>query len=149
MNIKHNFFKNTFFPSTIIELAKLDSAIRNSTSCNSFKESILKFIIPAQNSILQCQNHKAIKYIKRLRVDFSLIHDHKFKYSFQDTINWRCTFSLEAETTNDFVLHCPYYEKECHILITSIGSIKSSILDQNDNKLVKILFCSLDNLIET
>ena len=87
MNIKHNFFKNTFFPSTIIELAKLDSAIRNSTSCNSFKESILKFIIPAQNSILQCQNHKAIKYIKRLRVDFSLIHDHKFKYSFQDTIN--------------------------------------------------------------
>ena len=41
MNIKHNFFKNTFFPSTIIEWNKLDPAIRNSASFNSFKESIL------------------------------------------------------------------------------------------------------------
>ena len=29
MNIKYNFFKNTFFPSTIIEWNKLDPAIRN------------------------------------------------------------------------------------------------------------------------
>ena len=36
MNIKHNFFKNTFFLSTIIEWNKFDPAIRNSTSFNSF-----------------------------------------------------------------------------------------------------------------
>ena len=55
MNIKHNFFKNTLFPSTITEWNKLDPAIQNSTSFNSFKESILKFIRPASNSIFQCQ----------------------------------------------------------------------------------------------
>ena len=45
MNIKHNFFKNTFFPSTIIDCSKLDPATRSSTSFNSFKESILKDIV--------------------------------------------------------------------------------------------------------
>ena len=52
MNIRHNLFKNTFFPSTIMECNKLDPAIRNLTSFNSFKESILKFIRPAPNRIL-------------------------------------------------------------------------------------------------
>ena len=61
MYIKHNFFENTFFPSTIIEWNRLDPAIRNSKSFNSFKESILKFIRPAPNSIFQCHNPKGIK----------------------------------------------------------------------------------------
>ena len=51
MNVKHNFFKNTFFPSTIIEWNKLDLEICNSASFDSFKESIGKFIRPAPNSI--------------------------------------------------------------------------------------------------
>ena len=58
MNIKHNFFKDIFFPLSIIGWNKLDLAIRNSTSFNSFKESILKFIRPAPNSIFQCRNPK-------------------------------------------------------------------------------------------
>ena len=50
MNIKDNFFKNTFFPSTIIEWNKLDPANRNSTS--------FKFIRSAPNSIFQYHNSK-------------------------------------------------------------------------------------------
>ena len=62
MNVKHNFFKNSFFPSTIIEWNKLDPEIRNSASFYSFKENILTFIRPAPNSIFQCHNPKGIKY---------------------------------------------------------------------------------------
>ena len=58
MNIKHNFFKITFFPSTIIEWNKIDPAIRNSTS----------FIRTSPNSIFQCHNPNVIKYFTRLRV---------------------------------------------------------------------------------
>ena len=112
MNIKHNFFKNTFFPSTIIEWNKLDPATRNSTSFNSFKESILRFIRLAPSSIFQCQNPKGIKYLKRLRVTFSHLRDHKFKHSFQDTINPLCFYSLKLGTTNHLTLHCPYYENK-------------------------------------
>ena len=142
MNVKHNVFKNTFFPSTIIEWNKLDPEIHNSTSFDSFQESILKFIRPAPNSIFQCHNPKGIKYLTRLRVNISHLPHHKFKHSFQDTINPLCTCSLEAETTIHFILHCPYYENERHILLASIRSIKSSIL-------VKTLLYGLDRLSET
>ena len=82
MNIKYNFFKNIFLLSTIIEWNKLDPAIRN-----SFKESIFKFIRPAPNNIFQYHNPKGIKYFTRLRKNFNSLRDHKFKHSFQGTIN--------------------------------------------------------------
>ena len=136
MNVKHNFLKNTFFPSTIIEWNKVDPEIRNSTSLDSFRESILKFIRPAPNNIFQCHNPKGIKYLTGLRVNFSHLRDPKFKDPFQ-------------ETTIHFILHCPYYENEHHILLPSIRSIKSSILDQNDNNIVKALLYRLDSPSET
>ena len=47
---KHNFFKNYFFPSAIIEWNNLDPNLRNSKSISVFKEKILNFIRPFQNS---------------------------------------------------------------------------------------------------
>ena len=37
LSFKHNFFKNTFFPLTILEWNKLDSSLQNSDSHNVFK----------------------------------------------------------------------------------------------------------------
>ena len=68
---KHNFFKNTFFPSTILEWNKLDPSLRNSSSYNVFKNSILKFIRPFPNKIFQCHNAKGIKLVTRLRLGLS------------------------------------------------------------------------------
>ena len=42
-NIKQNFCKNYFFPSTIIELNNLDSNLRNLENFGAFKNNILKF----------------------------------------------------------------------------------------------------------
>ena len=49
--VKHNYFKNSFFPSTVIEWNKLDLNIRNAESLTNFKSKILKFIRPFENSI--------------------------------------------------------------------------------------------------
>ena len=38
INVKHDFFKKTFFPSTIIEWNKLDWKIKNSKSIETFKK---------------------------------------------------------------------------------------------------------------
>ena len=46
IKIKHNFFKNNFFPSAIIEWNRLDPAIRNAESSGIFKINILKFLDP-------------------------------------------------------------------------------------------------------
>ena len=43
---KHNFFKNSFFPSAIIECNNLYPNLRNSKSISVFKEKILNFIRP-------------------------------------------------------------------------------------------------------
>ena len=45
-NVKHTFFKNSLFPSTVIEWNNRDKSIRNSESFALFKKSILQFIRP-------------------------------------------------------------------------------------------------------
>ena len=63
INVKHDFFKNTFFPSTIIEWNKLDWKIKNSESIETFKKRILSFIRPSLNSTFDWHNPKAIKLL--------------------------------------------------------------------------------------
>ena len=53
---KSNFFKNSFFPSTITEWNKVDHDIRNSDSFNVFKLSLLKFVKTVVNSIFEINN---------------------------------------------------------------------------------------------
>ena len=72
LKTRHTFFKNSFFPSTIIEWNKLDHNIRNSSSFNIFRKSILKFIRPSANSLFNCHNPKEIKFITRLRLGLRL-----------------------------------------------------------------------------
>ena len=83
LNIKHNFFKNSIFPSVIAEWNKLDSDIRNLNSLSLFKSRILKFIRPNPNSIFNCHNPKAIKYLSKIRLGLRYLREHKFKHSFQ------------------------------------------------------------------
>ena len=65
IKIKHNFFKNTFLPSAIIEWNKLDLAIRNAESLGIFKSNILKFFRPTPRSFFNCYNHKGIRLMTR------------------------------------------------------------------------------------
>ena len=55
-NTKYNFFRNSFFPSTLVEWNNLDINIRNSESYATFKKSILRFIRPSENPIFNCHN---------------------------------------------------------------------------------------------
>ena len=94
-NIKYNFFKNSFFPSVIAEWNKLDSDIRNLNSLSLFKSRILKFIRPNPNSIFNCHNPKAIKYLSG--PGLSHLREQKFKHSFQDTLNPICACGSDIE----------------------------------------------------
>ena len=64
--VKH-IFKNTFFPSVIIELYKLDPEIQNAPRLNIFKKNILMFVRPTPINIFSCQNQKSIKYFDKVR----------------------------------------------------------------------------------
>ena len=86
-NVKHDYFKNSFFPSTVIEWKKLDSNIRNSESLALFKKRILAFIRPFANSTFQCYNPKGLKLITRLRLGLSHLRFHKFKHTLTPICN--------------------------------------------------------------
>ena len=70
-NIKHNFYQNSFFPSTIIEWNNLDSNLYNSETFGIFKNNILKFIRLKPNRFFNCCNLKGIRLITRLRLELS------------------------------------------------------------------------------
>ena len=103
-NIKHNCFKNSFIPSSIVEWNKLSSNIRNSESPGIFRKRILPFMRRSANSTFQCHNPKGLKLITRLRLRFSHLPFHKSKHSFQDTLNliFNCG---TGETTVHYLLH--------------------------------------------
>ena len=88
---KHNFFKNSFFPSAIIEWNNLDPNLRNSRVFESLRKKYLTlYDLPQILFIYQIRNPKGIKLITRLRLGLSHLKEHKFKRSFQDTINPLC-----------------------------------------------------------
>ena len=90
-NVKHEYFRNSFFPSTVIEWNKLDNNIRNSESVSAFKKQILKFIRPSPNSTFNVHNPHGIKLLTRLRVGLSHLREHKFRHNFQDSLTHSAT----------------------------------------------------------
>ena len=122
-----------------IEWNKLDPEIQNASSLNIFKNNILKFIRPTANNILGCYNLTGIKYLTRLRLGLSHLHEHKFKNNFQDTLNPFCTCGCNIENTCHFLLHCPNFLTERNTLLNKITNIDSNILNQADATITKTL----------
>ena len=52
----HNFFKNSFFPSMINEWSNVDPNLRNSDTYGTFKNTILKYVRPSPNSVVNPLN---------------------------------------------------------------------------------------------
>ena len=67
-NVKHGYFKISFFPSTIIEWNNLDSNIKNSESLALLRKRLLTFIKPSANSTFHCHGSNGVKLITRLRL---------------------------------------------------------------------------------
>ena len=126
-------------PSTFIEWNKLDHNIRNSSSFNIFRKSILKFIRASANSLFNCHNPKGIKFITRLRLGLSHLREHKFKHSFQDSLNPTCSCGLDIESAAHFLLHCPTYITERRTLLSTVENIDNNLLDLCEPVLIRTL----------
>ena len=139
------FSRTLFFPSTIIEWNKLDLKIKNSESIKTFKKRILSFIRPSPNSTFNCHNPKGIKLLSRLRLGLSHLREHKFKHSFQDSLNPFCSCGKsEVETSSYYLLDWA----ERLALQKTIKNIDMSILQQSDSKFTSVLLfgdASFDN----
>ena len=79
---KQSFLKNTFFLPVIIEWSKMDPEIQNTPSLNISKKNILKVMRYTVNNIFGWQNLKRIKYLARLQLGLSHLHENKFRNKF-------------------------------------------------------------------
>ena len=130
------------FPSVAIEWNKLDSSLRKVKSFTDFNNNILIFIRSKPNSVFNFNNSKGLKFVTRLRLRLSLLREHKFKHSFQDSTNplWSC--SLDVESTIHYFLQCPLFTIKRHTLLNTISQIDNKLLDNNESNLTQHLFCN-------
>ena len=90
---------------------------------------------------IDIHNPKGIKLITRLRLGLSHLREHKFKHSFQDTLNPLCNCGQDIESTAHFFLHCPFFINERHTLLSTICSLDNKLLNCTDYDLTqKLLF---------
>ena len=143
------FFKNSFFPSTVIESNNLDKSIRRSESLALFKKSILQFIQPIPNRTFNCHNPTGIKLITRLRLSLSHLRDHKFKHNFLDCLNPICCYGKDIETTVHYLFHCPIFSDDGSVSFSNIRSIDENVLSGSDSRITETLLFGISSFSDT
>ena len=113
--------------------------LKNSLSISKFKKGLLVFIRPKASLVYNIHNPLGLKLLTRLRVNFSHLREHKFRHNFLDTLNPLCSCSLEIESTNHYLLRCPFYTDIRKTLLDNIIDIIGSILNLSEDKLVNLL----------
>ena len=142
---KHDYFKNSFFPSAITEWNKLNCYIRSTDSFKVFKKLLLSFVRPMPNSIYNIHNPLGFKYLTRLRIGFSHLKEHKFKHNFQDSIDPMCSCTSGIETTIHFFLYCANFNNQRQIVFDKIATIDANILTENEDSFVNTLLFGKPN----
>ena len=135
--IQDNYFKNSFFSSTISAWNNLDCKIRNSESLSIFKKNLINVIRPCANSIFNIHNPYRIKLLTRLRLGLSHLCDHKFRHCFQDTLNPLCDCGNDTEITTHFFLHWPSFHIFRQTLLNNIRNINEKILSHGEEQLIQ------------
>ena len=135
-NCLTEYFKSSFFPASLEEWFHLDPSIRNSETINAFKQILLAFIRPRENSNSNIFDSEGLKLLTRLRLGFGHLNEHRFRHNFQERLNPLCTRSLETECTSYCLLHCHCNTPFCTDLT---NSVKTFVLDFSPYEIVKKL----------
>ena len=91
------------------------------------------------NSIFECHNPQGIKFLTRLHLGLSHLREHKFKHSFQDSLNPLCKCGAEVESTSYILLHCPIYNNHWSSLLSTIRNIVCKLLEITEASLTQTL----------
>ena len=145
IKVRHEYFKNSFFPSAISEWNKLDFNIRSSANLNTFKKKFLNFIRPCADSIFDIRNPFGIKLLTRLHLGLSDLHEHKFRHCFQDNLNHLCECGKDIESTVHFFLHCTNLLIPRETLFQKIRNIDDNILSQSETQVTQTLLYGNQN----
>ena len=139
MRCRNDYFKNSFIRYVVREWNKLSTEIRNSTSYQQFRKSLLSFIKPTCSSLFYIHHSVGVKLLVRLRLGFSHLREHKFRHNFHDTLNPLCPCSLEPETTSHYLLHYHNFSSSRLALLNDLNLIDPTMSQLNETALANIL----------
>ena len=80
-----------------------------------------------------------MKFLTRACFGLNHLREHKFKQSFQDSLNPVCKCGAEVESTSYFLLHCPIYNNDRSSLLCTIRNIDCKLLEITNSSLTQTL----------
>ena len=135
--VRTNRFANIYFQNTFMEWNKLDNEVKYSIYITQFKNKLLSIIRPMGNSIYNIHDVIGVRYLIKLRLQFSALSEHKFRHNF-DCLSPFCICGI-AKDDEHFLLHCPLYDEMRSDLLGQISEIPGLDISQYNLK----SFCTL------
>ena len=146
-----NRFANTHFQNTFIEWNKLDNEVKHCVSIAQFKNKLLSTIRPVGNSVYNVHDIIGVRYLTKLRLQFSALNEHKFRHNF-DCLSPVCICGTAKEDNEHFLLHCPLYDiMRCDLLCQLLEISGLDISNYDSKSLCTLLLygsecnCQQDN----
>ena len=121
----------------------LDQNIHNSESLNIFNKALFEFIRLSGSTAFNCHNPKGIRLLTRLRLGLGHLREHKFKHSFQDSLNPICSCGKDTETSAYLLLDRPNCLNKRSAVLNIIGRINRNILTRRGFQVTEHFFMAI------
>ena len=139
-------FSNTCFQNCISEWNRLDVSERSCTTISEFKKRLLLRIRPSKRSIFNIHDLTGIKLLTRLRVEFTDLHEHRFRHNFLCSSPF-CSCQTGIEDNGHFLLHCPRFSSHRRDLLDLLSRlIDFDIMYLSSKELTTLLLYGNPNL---
>ena len=133
MRYRTDTFRNSVFPFCINEWNHLDPEIRNSPSLAIFKFRLIRLIRPDRNEIYGVFEPNGLRFLTQLRVELSVLREHKFRHSFCDTSDPMCLLNDVVENIEHYMLLCQDFNQQRTLLLEKVSDVLSEVgINVND-----------------
>ena len=123
--IRKEIFSKSFFPKTIREWNNLSTETKESDSVKSFKNKLKNIYGPNEANKLYVYGHgRSTTNHCRMRLGLSHLRSHLYNYNLINTPfceNEVCDHVVE--TPSHYLLNCPKYAEERHVMLSEISEI--------------------------
>ena len=141
-------YQNSFYPDAVKCWNEIGPELRNAPSLPIFKSQLLSIIRPECKSVFKIHSPDGLKYIFQLRVGLSALKAHKKAHNFRDTPFDICHCGTESETSEHFLLRCPFFLNQRISLLSTVNPIiqKAISIPLDDLTMTKYLLYGLVGL---
>ena len=98
-----------------------------------------------ENSLYSVHDPLGVKLLSRLRLQFSLLNEHKFTHGSNDTVNPMCPCRTEVETNAHFLLCCHCFSSQRPELFDNLYNLDPSFSRLDNKEKVVWLYDSISD----